>query len=138
MLKYRFGHARFMSSIFGTFGVLAVILSAVGIFGIFSFVVRNRVREIGVRIALGASRSAVAGLVLRQTAATLAAGSVLGIAIGYGCLRLLGATYTLGRLDQPFHYIIAVVVLFTSGLVAVLIPTVRAARLNPAKALRDE
>ena len=137
-MKGRYRHTHFLASIYGTFGVFALILSAVEIFGIFSFVVRNRIREFGVRIALGAPRSAVVGLVLRQTAVTLAAGSVLGVAIGYVCLRLLSATYTLGRLDQPNLYVIAVAVVFASGLLAVIVPTVRAARLDPARALRDE
>ena len=137
-LKYRYRYMQFMASLFGAFGVFAVILSAAGVFGVFSFAVRNRIREFGVRTALGAPRSAVAFLILRQTAVTLTTGAVLGIVAGFGCLRMLNASHPTGQSDQAAHYLISAAILIITGFAAVIVPTVRAVRLDPVKALRDE
>ena len=137
-LSGRYSGTRFIASIFGTFGISALILSASGIFGISSFAVRARIREFGVRLALGAPRSSIARLILRQVGVTLGVGVVLGSLAGYSFMQMLSATFTIGQPERMDSYLIAAVVVVGSGLLAILGPLLRAIRVDPMKALREE
>ena len=137
-LSGRYHRTRFIASIFGTFGISALILSAAGIFGIASFAVRARTREFGVRLALGAPRSSIARLILRQVGVTLGVGVVLGSLAGYSFMQLLSATFTIGQPERMDSYLVAAVVVIASGLLAILGPLLRATRVDPMTALREE
>jgi predicted permease len=129
---------RFTAFLLGTFAGLAVVLAVVGLFGVISYLVEQRTREIGVRMALGAERRHVLGLVLREGLTLAAVGVTLGVLLALA----------LGHLLQSFLYEVrstdAAVVLVAAGalcaisLVAVLIPARHAARVDPMIALRAE
>lgn len=120
------------------FGVLALLLAAVGLYGVTSYVVSQRTREIGVRMALGARPGEVLGMVLRQGAAL----SAVGIALGLPLAALLGRALSSMLLDvkplDPVVFTLAPAVLALAAFCATLIPSRRATRVNPLTALRGD
>lgn len=127
---------RFYMLLLATFAAVALVLAAAGIFGVLSYLVSQRTREIGIRMALGAGRNAVIGLVLRQ--ALLSAG--FGVAIG------LGAAYALSHLvvsmlfdvtaADPVTFVTVAAVMLAVALIAAWMPARRAVRVAPTEALR--
>lgn len=119
------------------FGAVALLLAAVGIYGILSYLVSVRTHEIGIRLALGARERAVVALVLRETA--LLVGS--GVGIGLVAVLVLGGT--IGRIafdaraNDPATLLVSVTLLVGTALVACWVPLVRATRVAPVEALRD-
>jgi putative ABC transport system permease protein len=129
---------RFNMLLLGLFGVLGLVISAVGIYGVMAYVVAQREREIGVRMALGASRGAVVGMILRSAAILVAFGLVIG---GVAAWSLGGmAKAFLFKIDvtDPRVYATAIGVLVAAALVASVIPARRAASVDPLVALRAE
>ena len=129
---------RFMAYLSGLFGVLALLLAAVGLFGLLSYQVANRTGEIGIRMALGAQRPRIQWLILRQVMPILVWGSLAGLAL----------TLALGKLMTSFFYgvsaydvsllLVSVAVLATTAAVAAWIPVQRASSIDPMQALRHE
>jgi putative ABC transport system permease protein len=122
----------------GLFGVLGLVISAVGIYGVMAYVVAHRTREIGVRMALGATRARVLGMVLKNACFLVATGLVVG---GAGAWYLSRAAKTfLFRLDttDPRAYAAALGVLACAALIASVVPARRAASVDPMEALRTE
>ena len=120
------------------FGGLTLAIAAVGFYGLLSFHVSRRSSEIGVRMAVGATRSQVYGLFLRKTVAILIGGLIPGIVL----TEMIGRTarsllYGVQETD-PWSLLLASCILFISAVVATLIPAQRAASLDPVKALRSE
>ena len=132
------GEDRYTMVLFASFGVVALLLAAVGIYGLMAFAVSQRTNEIGLRLALGASRSHVVWLILKE-ASLLAA---VGLAIGLAGSALVGRTmrttlYGVGAMD--FSVIVSVgVILFVTALFASYLPARRAAMIDPMAALRSE
>jgi macrolide transport system ATP-binding/permease protein len=122
----------------GAFGSLALLMAAMGLYGVLAQTVAQRTREIGIRVALGASRSAVVGLVVRQGIALTATGIVLGLVAAFGASRLIGSfLFVIGPLD-PLAWLTGMLVLAGAAVVAVWVPARRATRVDPAVALRYE
>ena len=122
----------------GSFAGLAIAMVIAGLYGVLSQLVSYRKREIGVRMALGATRGSVAKLVLRQGSILIGAGLVAGLLLAYATGRLIkGFLYEVKPLDAS-TYVSVAVVLTAIGLVAALIPARRAASIQPMQALRDE
>jgi putative ABC transport system permease protein len=118
--------------------VLAVVLAGLGLYGAFAFYVRQRQREIGIRMALGAEARRVERLVLRQGAVRLAVGIVLGL-LG----AVFAARWLVGELagvtpTDPVALLAAPAVLAAVALGATWLPAMRAARIDPAAVLREE
>ncbi|MGE3191632.1 MAG: ABC transporter permease [Vicinamibacterales bacterium] len=129
---------RFAAALLGGFAALALVLSALGLYGVMSYNVTRRQREIGVRAALGASRRRLVGLVLGQGLAVTAAGLVIGMAGAAALTRLLGGLlFGVAPLD-PVSFVAAPLVLLAVAVVACLVPARRAAAIDPAVALRCE
>ena len=128
---------RFLAAIAGTFAILAMLLAAIGVYGVMAYAVTARQKEIGVRLALGASRRDVFGLMYAGGLKLMIAGVVLGAA-GAAALApaLRTLLYGLEPLDAATFAAMGAVLLATSGL-AVLIPATRATRVDPVATLRD-
>jgi ABC-type antimicrobial peptide transport system permease subunit len=124
--------------LFSVFGGVALLLAVVGVYGVKSYVVSRRTREIGIRMALGATREDVVWLVLREGLWLTAAGIGAGLLIGALAARLVsGMLYQVSALD-PLVYTIAPVLLAISALMASYLPARRATRVVPTTALRQE
>ena len=129
---------RFRSLLLGAFAVIALVLAAVGVYGVASFGVARRIREFGVRLALGASPADVAGMVVRNGIVLAAAGLVLGIAAAWGLTRFLETLlYDLSPTD-PATFAAVAVILGGVAVLATYLPGRRASRVDPAVALREE
>ncbi|HXW04553.1 MAG TPA: ABC transporter permease [Vicinamibacterales bacterium] len=129
--------SHFTMWLMGTFAALAVLLSALGIFGVMSYLVTQRTREIGIRLALGASHRMVVREVAADGARLVAVGVVLGIAGAIAARQVLAAQlFAVGAIDTAQVFAVAVIV--TVALVACVIPAVRASRVDPMLAVRAE
>lgn len=129
---------RFSALLLGIFASVALLLSAIGIYAVMSYAVSGRTREIGIRIALGATSADVLGLVIREAAALTLAGVAVGLGGALAATRVLGSQlYGVGTTDAATF---AVVSLLLAGvaMLASYIPARRAARVDPMVALRDE
>jgi predicted permease len=129
---------RILAALSAAFGTLALFLSLVGLYGVMSFVVTQRTREIGIRVALGSTRSATVWLVLRDALAMITA----GIAIALPCVWALGRLVESQLYDvkptDPAMIATATLILGSAALGAALIPARRASAVNPTEALRFE
>ena len=122
----------------GGIGLVGLILAAVGVYGVAAQAVTQRTREIGVRLAMGAQRSDVMALVLRQGLTLVAVGSTMGLLLAAAATRLLEASlFGLAPLD-PVAFGAAAVLFAATGLVACWVPVYRATRINAIDALRSE
>jgi len=129
---------RTTAALAGVCGVLALALAAVGLYGTLSHAISRRTREIGVRLSLGATRSGVVRMVLRESAGVIAAGAALGIPLTLTAARGLSALlFGVGAAD-PFALGVAVALLFGVAMGAAYLPARRAARVDPLVALRQE
>jgi ABC-type antimicrobial peptide transport system permease subunit len=130
--------ARLAASLLGAFGVLAIVLAATGVYGVTAYAVARRRREIGIRIALGASRDQVMTLVLRRTAILLVTGAGLGAlaALGIGD-QFTPILYGVSPRD-PGAFALAVVLMAAVALAAGWIPAHQATSIEPSAALREE
>jgi ABC-type antimicrobial peptide transport system permease subunit len=129
---------QFLSLLVGSFAGLAALLAAVGIYGVLSYAVTQRTREIGIRISLGASQGRVLAEVLRQGVLLIAVGSAIGIAGAVAAGKLLTTQLYQVKPGDPFILIATTVLLAVVALIACYLPARRAARLNPTNALRHE
>lgn len=130
------GRPRFLSLLLGLFGVLALFLSAVGVYGLLTVVTQGRRREIGIRRALGASRSAIAGMILRQSLSTAGAGAALGV-IGALALGSLFESHLFGIGPRdPVVFVTVPVVILAISVGAGLAPLRRALRVSTVRALQ--
>jgi predicted permease len=120
------------------FAGLALLLACVGIYGVVSYLVGQRTHEIGVRIALGAQRSDVMRLVLREGAKMALVGIVAGLAAAYGLTRLMANQLFGVTPHDPSTYLAVAVLLMLVALIACYVPARRAMRLDPVAALRCE
>jgi putative ABC transport system permease protein len=129
---------RFRAVMVVTFAALALVLAMIGVFGILAYSVQQRVRELGVRMALGASVGDVLRLVLASAARLIAAGSAIGLVLAALLGRLL--TTVLFGVDplDPLTFGLAVLVVAGTGALAIAAPAWRASRIDPAIALRAE
>jgi predicted permease len=138
ILTDAFAGRRFAVVLFGVFAGIAVVLAAVGVYGVMSYLVRQRTQELGIRVALGASRSALVGMVLVDTLRLAVVGVMAGLAGAWLLTRLLsGLLFGITPTDPTTFWGLAGLVLCLA-LVAGLIPAYRAARVDPMAALRAE
>jgi predicted permease len=127
-----------LATLSGAFGILALVLSLVGLYGVMSFVVTQRTREIGIRLALGAKRTSTVWLVLRDALVMIAAGIGIAMPFVWALGRLVESQLYDVKPTDPAAIAAAVLVLCSAALGAALIPAHRASALNPMDALRIE
>ena len=120
------------------FGVLAVFLACIGIYGLLSYSVARRTSELGIRLALGAQSPALLWMVLRESIALLLLGLAIGVPVALSSTRILKSLlFELSPLD-PMAISIAIAGVAVMTIAAALLPALRATRIDPVKALRTE
>jgi hypothetical protein len=130
--------ATFQTFLFGAFATLALVLAAIGLYGVMSYLVTQRTREIGIRVALGAQRGNVVASVLKHGALLTGGGAVLGIIAGVAFTRLMAKLlYGVGPGD-PATYVSVPILLGLVAMAASYVPALRATRIDPIVALRWE
>lgn len=136
MMSRSLAQRRFSAELMGTFALLALLLAAMGIYGVLAYFVGQRTREIGVRMALGAEAGRVVGMVLRQGLRPIALGMVLGVAGSVAFVRLLsGLLYGVSSAD-PLVLVAVPLTLVAAAVLASAVPAWRATRIDPMAALR--
>ena len=133
-----FDQERSVASLAGLFGVVALLLAAVGLYGVTAYTVAQRTNEIGIRMALGAGRGNVVNLILRGAFLRVVAGLILGLPLAIGAGRLIATQLYGVSFWDPFALTVAATSLATCALFAALIPASRAASMSPTRALRTE
>jgi len=132
------GQFRVMAILVVLFGLLALLLSAVGLYGVQSFLVARRTREIGIRMALGALRGQVARAVMGRGVALAAVGIVLGVTAAYASARLIQHLLFGVEARDPLTFMSVPAVLLSVAAAASLVPAARASRVDPVEALKEE
>ena len=122
----------------GLFAAMALLLAAVGIYGVMSYTVAQRSREIGIRAALGANRGEIIRLVVFQALRMTLVGVAIGVAASLGLTRLLSAQLFGVKPSDPLTYITVPAILMAAAIAAALVPACRAMRVDPMVALRNE
>jgi putative ABC transport system permease protein len=138
LVSNRLSQPRLYAVFLATFAAIAVVLAGIGVFGVVSYAVTKRTREIGIRTALGAQRSQVLALVMRHTVAASAIGLVAGLVGAAALTRYLESLLFGVTPHEPSTYALVAVFFLAIAILASLVPASRAARINPLTALRYE
>jgi ABC-type antimicrobial peptide transport system permease subunit len=133
---------RVIATMFSIFGVVAIVLASVGIYGVMSFSVNQRTNEFGVRMALGANAMRILRMVVRQGAIQVAIGMTVGVGLAFG-LATAGGDAIQGTLfgvtgKDPLTYLTVILLVTVVSLIATLVPARRATRVDPMIALRAD
>ena len=129
---------RLMATLSGFFGLLAALLATIGLYGVISYMVMQRRNEIGIRMALGADRGRIIGMVGREAALLLGVGLVAGTLGALAAMRLAGPLLFGLKPDDPLTLLLAAAILVVASAAATYVPASRAARMDPTDALRAE
>ncbi|HXI31887.1 MAG TPA: FtsX-like permease family protein, partial [Vicinamibacterales bacterium] len=129
---------RLYTALVGTFAALAMILAAVGLYGLIAYSVAQRTHEFGVRVALGATRQEIVRLVLRQGVWLIGVGAALGLAGALAATRAVVALVSSSQPNDPMTLALVTAVLTAAALLASYVPARRAARVDPMVALRTD
>ncbi len=133
-----FSQQRLIAQLTSLFGILALVLASIGLYGVTAYTVGSRTNEIGVRMALGADRARVVALVLRGAVVLIASGLLLGVPLTLAMGRFLGSQLFGINQSDPVIISAAILVLALSALIAALIPAFKASSISPMQALRAE
>jgi putative ABC transport system permease protein len=127
-----------LAGLLGVIAIVALGLAGVGIYGVVSYMVTQRTREIGLRMALGARPGAVLRMVIRQAARPVAGGGLLGIPAAFGLVYAMSEVFSMIDVRSPGNYSGVVLGIVLVASIASYLPARRAARIDPLVALRDE
>ncbi len=130
--------SRLTGFLLGTFAAIALILAAVGIYGVLSYLVVRRTHEIGIRLAIGADRAQVVRLVLSQGLGLAVAGILIGVPVAFALTRVMESVLYQVRPSDPLTFVVVPTVLMIVALAAAGLPAFRATRVSPLIALRSE
>lgn len=132
------GQRWFQTMLLGVFAAIALVLASIGAYGVIAYGVGQRLREFGVRMALGARRRDVTLMVLRRGGMLFALGAVLGLALAAASMRVLSTLVFAVAPNDPVSFVVSTVVLFVVSMAACYVPARRASRVEPSIALRSE
>ena len=138
LMFVQLSESRFAMILLSTFAGMAITLTIVGLYGMMTYSVSRRKREIGVRMALGAQRGSVLKMVLQEASILLLAGIAVGVAAALASSSILRSMLYETRSRDPYVMSTVCVAVAIVGLAAAYIPALRAARVDPMVALRDE
>ena len=138
LLESSLGQRRLSMLLLGAFSAIALLLASIGIYGVLAYSVTQRARELGIRMALGAARGRVLGLVIGQGMALAALGIVIGLAASFALTRLLAAQLYAVKPTDPATFVTVSLALAGIALAATLMPALRATKVDPVVALREE
>jgi ABC-type antimicrobial peptide transport system permease subunit len=127
-----------MAQLSSFFGLLALILATIGLYGVMSFIVTHRQNEIGIRLAIGASRKAILAMILKQAVSVLVIGLLAGVALSLLLSRWAQSLLFDVKANDPYLIAAATLLLAAITLAATLIPAKKAANLDPMQILRNE
>ena len=137
-IRAGFNEERLLAEVSGAFGALAILLACLGLYGVVSYMVARRFREIGIRMALGASRSAVRWMISRESIALVAVGLAIGVPTALAAGRVVASRLFGIHPADPVTLLSAIALLLVVTAVAALVPAARASRQDPNVALRHE
>ncbi|HET9399801.1 MAG TPA: ABC transporter permease [Candidatus Acidoferrales bacterium] len=137
-IRAGFIEERLLAAVSGAFGSLAILLACLGLYGVVSYMVARRHREIGIRMALGASKSTVRWMISRESLSLVAVGLAIGVPIALAGGRVVASRLFGIRPADPVTLVAAIALLLSVTAVAAVIPAARASRQDPNVALRDE
>ena len=129
---------RFYTLLLGIYAAIALLLAATGLYGVLSYAVSQRLQEIGIRLALGASRWNVFRLVMRQALTLVGIGTLLGLAGSWALTRLIAAQLYRTQATDPLTFAAVAALMLAVALAATYVPARRALQVDPATALRAE
>jgi ABC-type antimicrobial peptide transport system permease subunit len=129
---------RLLAGLSGFFGVLALVLAAVGLYGVVAYGTAGRTGEIGIRVALGARRGQVVGMILRDSLALVSVGLAIGLVVSFAAARAVASILYGIQPSDPPAFVFTAVALALTGLAAAFLPARRAASIDPMRALRHE
>ena len=130
--------SRFYTLLLGIYAALALVLAATGLYGVLAYTVNQRKREIGIRMALGATGGSVFRLVLAQALRLIGAGIAIGLAGSWGLTRLIASQLYRTPATDPLTFAAAATLMIAVGAAATWVPARRAVKVDPAIALRCE
>jgi macrolide transport system ATP-binding/permease protein len=137
-LSLNFNQDHLMARLTQLFGLLALVLSCVGLYGVTSYSVARRTNEIGVRMALGAGRQNILVMILRAVLSQIIFGLVIGVPVALACARLLASLLYGVKPTDPLTFISVCLILIAVALFSCYIPARRATKVDPMAALRHE
>lgn len=129
---------RFLLLLFGIFACLALLLACIGIYGVLAYLTSQRISEIGVRMALGATATDVMQLILRQSLTMIFVGIAVGISAAFAAARVLVRLVEGMQPTEPTTFAMMVAILVAAAVFASFLPARRASRIDPMRALRQE
>jgi ABC-type antimicrobial peptide transport system permease subunit len=129
---------RLLATLASVFGLLALLLASIGLYGVMAYSVARRSNEVGIRMALGADRRTVVATVVRESMTLVVAGVAVGLVAAWGATRLIASTLFGVTAMDPLTLAFAIVAMTAVALVAGYIPARRAAAVNPVVALRHD
>jgi len=138
VMAWSSGDQRIASTMLSIIGAVSLLLAVIGIYGVVSFLVSRRTHEVGLRVALGARRGDVIGMVVGQGMRLVLVGVVVGLLVAFGIAQLLAATFPGVELLDPVAPLLATAVLGAAAALATLVPALRASRVDPMVALRAQ
>jgi putative ABC transport system permease protein len=138
ILKKEFRPPQFEFMMFGAFAAIGLVLVVIGVFSVMTYTVSLRTHEIGVRMALGAEKSNILGMVLRKGMALIGAGILIGLGASFGLTRFVSSFLWGVSATDPWVFAGAVAAILAVGSAACLLPALRAAQVDPLITLRNE
>ncbi len=138
LIEESIGNERLIAQLCGFFGMLALLLAGIGLYGVMAYATSRRANEIGVRMALGAERITVIWMVLRETLLMVTVGIAVGLPLALLATRLIAATLAGLSANDPATIATGIFVMLAMGALAGIVPATRASRIDPMAALRQE